>query len=75
MATRTVATGDDVEFALAFLAKQQKTTADDLFMTEVGKVFKAKLAEADKARFEMAQDIMKNNDPGTAVAKLRELLG
>lgn len=75
MATRTVATGDDVEYALAFLAKQSGTTADNLFMEEVGKVFKAKLAEADEARFNAATEALKNPDHGKAVAALRELLG
>lgn len=75
MATRSISTGDDVESALAFLAKQGKVTADSIFMEAVAHVMKAFLKDADEQRYELASQALANKDHGVAVAKLRELLG
>jgi len=74
MAARTVQTGDDVEYALAFLAKRQGTTPEELFLTMLGKVFQEKLKEADDARYTQITELLKNTNKGEAVLKIRELL-
>jgi len=75
MATRTVSTGDDVEAALAFLAKESNTTGDAYFMGKVQSITEDILKEADSKRFALAQKLMDEKDKGKSIAKLRELLG
>ena len=75
MASRTISTGDDVESALAFLAKQKGSTADSMFMEAVATVMKKFLADADEQRYKLATEALKETDHGKAVSKLRELLG
>jgi hypothetical protein len=74
MATRSISVSDDVEAALAFLAKQDKVTTDDYFLKEVDKVFTSSLKDANEKRHQLISDAMKNTDKSAAVAKVRELL-
>ena len=75
MATRTISTGDDVEAALLFLAKQKGVTSEEFFMDKVKDIMLSALKEADEKRYEMAKKLMDDKDKGTSISKLRELLG
>lgn len=75
MASRTVSTGNDVEAALAFLAKESGTTGEQYFMNKVDGITNDILKEADNKRFALAQKLMDEKDKGASIAKLRELLG
>lgn len=74
MATRTIQTGDDVEGALAFLAKQKGVDSEKFFMDEVSKVFQNHLDKADELRFDLAKKIMNEGNKGESISKLRKLL-
>jgi len=75
MANRTINTGDDVEAALTYLAKEKKSTADNFFMEKLKEVTDSLLKEADEKRFAAANQIMAGKDEaGVKVSKLRELL-
>ena len=75
MASRTISTGNDVEAALAFLAKESGTTGEVYFMDKVQKITEDILREADDKRFIMAQKLMNEKNKGESISKLRELLG
>lgn len=76
MATRTISTGNDVEAALAFLAKEKNTSGEQYFMDKVQGISDDILKEADDKRFALAHKIMtEEKDKGKSISKLRELLG
>lgn len=75
MASRTIQTGDELEAALAYLAKKQGTSSEALFSDKVSSVLNKVMDEADSDRFNEAQNILSSS--GTTadkVSKLRELL-
>ena len=75
MATRTIQTGDDIESALLFLAKESGVSSEQYFMDKIGKVSTAILDEADEKRFELVKKTLDEKNKGQSISKLREILG
>lgn len=77
MATRTIATGDDVDAALSFLGRQERPQVDGeaYFQSKIQGIIDSVLKEADEKRFSLVKELLDDKAKGQSISKLRELLG
>lgn len=77
MASRTYKTTDDVDAALAFLARLEspQVSAEQYFDARVQNEVDKVLAEANDKRFNMVKELMDDKNKGASIKKLRDLLG
>ena len=78
MAARTFKTPDDVDLALAFLARLENDSnvdAEVYFQRRVQYVIDEVMKEAAEKQFNMVKELMDEKNKGASIKKLRDLIG
>lgn len=77
MASRTFKTTDDVDLALAFLARMEKnkTDAEAYFQSRVQKVVDEVMKEATEKQFNLAKELLDPENKGASLKQIRDMLG